>query len=306
MTLNTIKMTNILITGANGQLGHEMRNVLAKEQRFNAIFTDVAGDDITLLDITDEEAVERMVADNKIAIIVNCAAYTAVDAAEDNEPLAARLNGYAVGILARVAKRHGARMVHISTDYVFDGNGCVPYTENMPTNPQSAYGRTKLDGERLLQDILGDNAVILRTAWLYSPYGKNFVKTMLALGKDKPALKVVFDQVGSPTCARDLARAIITVMSANEWHGGIYHYSNEGVISWYDFTKAIHLLAGITTCDVQPCHSDEFPAKAHRPAYSVLDKTKFKSTFDVTVPYWLDSLQDTLVELGISGKSNRT
>ena len=298
--------TNILITGANGQLGHEMRNVLADDQRFNTIFTDVAGDDITLLDITDEEAVERMVADNNIAIIVNCAAYTAVDAAEDNEPLAARLNGYAVGILARVAKRHGARMVHISTDYVFDGNGCVPYTEDMPTNPQSAYGRTKLDGERLLQDILGDNAVILRTAWLYSPYGKNFVKTMLALGKDKPALKVVFDQVGSPTCARDLARAIITVMSANDWHGGIYHYSNEGVISWYDFTKAIHRLAGITTCDVQPCHSNEFPAKAHRPAYSVLDKTKFKSTFGVTVPYWLDSLQDTLVELGISGKSNRT
>ena len=298
--------TNILITGANGQLGHEMRNVLADDQRFNAIFTDVAGDNITLLDITDEDAVERMVADNNIAIIVNCAAYTAVDAAEDNEPLAARLNGYAVGILARVAKRHGARMVHISTDYVFDGNGCVPYTEDMPTNPQSAYGRTKLDGELLLQDILGDDAIILRTAWLYSPYGKNFVKTMLALGKDKPALKVVFDQVGSPTCAHDLARAIITVMSANEWHGGIYHYSNEGVISWYDFTKAIHQLAGITTCDVQPCHSDEFPAKAHRPAYSVLDKTKFKSTFGVTVPYWLDSLQDTLVELGISGKSNRT
>ncbi|MBR5672922.1 MAG: dTDP-4-dehydrorhamnose reductase [Muribaculaceae bacterium] len=298
--------TNILITGANGQLGHEMRNVLADDQRFNAIFTDVAGDDITLLDITDEEAVERMVADNKIAIIVNCAAYTAVDAAEDNEPLAARLNGYGVGILARVAKRHDARMVHISTDYVFDGNGCVPYTEDMPTNPQSAYGRTKLDGELLLQDILGDDAIILRTAWLYSPYGKNFVKTMLALGKDKPALKVVFDQVGSPTCARDLAHAIVTVMSADEWHGGIYHYSNEGVISWYDFTKAIHRLAGITTCDVQPCHSNEFPAKAHRPAYSVLDKTKFKSTFGVTVPYWLDSLQDTLVELGISGKSNRT
>ena len=289
--------TNILITGANGQLGHEMRNVLADDQRFNAIFTDVAGDDITLLDITDEEAVEQMVADKTIAIIVNCAAYTAVDAAEDNELLAARLNAEAVGILARVAKRHGARMVHISTDYVFDGNGCIPYTEDMPTNPQSAYGRTKLDGEHQLLETLGDDAVILRTAWLYSPYGKNFVKTMLALGKDKPALKVVFDQVGSPTCARDLAQAIVTVMSADEWHGGIYHYSNEGVISWYDFTKAIHRLAGITTCDVQPCHSDEFPAKAHRPAYSVLDKTKFKTTFGVTVPYWLDSLQDTLKQL---------
>ena len=289
-----MEATNILITGANGQLGHEMRNVLADDQRFNAIFTDVAGDNIVMLDITDEAAVEQIVSDHSIQVIVNCAAYTAVDAAEGNEPLAARLNADAVGILARVAKRHGARMVHVSTDYVFDGQGCIPYTEEMPTCPQSAYGRTKLDGERQLLSALGDDAVILRTAWLYSPYGKNFVKTMLTLGKDKPALKVVFDQVGSPTCARDLARAIVTVMSAEQWHGGIYHFSNEGVISWYDFTKAIHLLAGITTCDVQPCHSNEFPAKAHRPAYSVLDKTKFKTTFGVTVPYWLDSLKDTL------------
>ena len=288
---------NILITGANGQLGHEMRNVLADDQHFNAIYTDVAGDDITMLDITDEAAVEQMVADNAISIIVNCVAYTAVDAAEDNEPTAARLNADAVGVLARVAKRHGARVVHVSTDYVFDGQGCIPYTEDMATNPQSAYGRTKLDGERQLLDTLGDDAVILRTAWLYSPYGKNFVKTMLALGKDKPALKVVFDQIGSPTCARDLARAIVTVITADEWHPGIYHFSNEGVISWYDFTKAIHRLAGITTCDVQPCHSDEFPAKAHRPAYSVLDKTKFKTTFQVTVPYWLDSLEVTIKQL---------
>ena len=289
-----MEATNILITGANGQLGHEMRNVLADDQRFNAIFTDVAGDNIVMLDITDEAAVEQIVSDHSIQVIVNCAAYTAVDAAEDNESLAARLNADAVGILARVAKRHGARMVHVSTDYVFDGQGCIPYTEEMPTCPQSAYGRTKLDGERQLLNALGDDAVILRTAWLYSPYGKNFVKTMLTLGKDKPALKVVFDQVGTPTCARDLARAIVTVMSAERWHGGIYHFSNEGVISWYDFTKAIHQLAGITTCDVQPCHSNEFPAKAHRPAYSVLDKTKFKATFGVTVPYWLDSLKDTL------------
>ena len=292
-----MEATNILITGANGQLGHEMRNVLADDQRFNAIFTDVAGDNIVMLDITDEAAVEQIVSDHSIQVIVNCAAYTAVDAAEDNEPLAARLNADAVGILARVAKRHGARMVHVSTDYVFDGQGCIPYTEEMPTCPQSAYGRTKLDGERQLLNALGDDAVILRTAWLYSPYGKNFVKTMLTLGKDKPALKVVFDQVGSPTCARDLARAIVTVMSAEQWHGGIYHFSNEGVISWYDFTKAIHQLAGITTCDVQPCHSNEFPAKAHRPAYSVLDKTKFKATFGTTVPYWLDSLGDTLKSL---------
>ena len=292
-----MKTTNILITGANGQLGHEMRNVLNDDSRFNVVYTDVAGDDIVSLDITDEDAAERMVRDNTIDVIVNCAAYTAVDAAEDNDTLAARLNAEAVGILARVAKRNNARMVHISTDYVFDGKGCIPYTEEMPTCPQSAYGRTKLEGERLLFQTLGDDAVILRTAWLYSPYGKNFVKTMLALGKDKPALKVVFDQVGSPTCARDLARAIVTVMTADEWHGGIYHFSNEGVISWYDFTLAIHRLAGITTCDVQPCHSDEFPAKAHRPSYSVLDKTKFKATFGVTVPYWLDSLAATLQQL---------
>ena len=292
-----MKMTNILITGANGQLGHEMRNVLAGDQRFHALFTDVAGEDITMLDITDEAAVEQAVADNDIHIIVNCAAYTAVDAAEDNEQLAARLNAEAVGIMARVAKRHGARMVHVSTDYVFDGKGCIPYTEDMPTNPQSAYGRTKLDGEQQMLDTLGSDAVILRTAWLYSPYGKNFVKTMLALGKDKPALKVVFDQVGSPTCARDLATAIVTVMSAPQWQGGVYHFSDEGVISWYDFTLAIHRLAGVTTCDVQPCHSDEFPAKAHRPSYSVLDKTKFKTTFGVKVPYWLDSLEATIKQL---------
>ena len=293
-SMETIK---ILITGANGQLGHEMRNVLAADNRFSAIYTDVAGDGVEPLDITDEAAVDKIVADHAINIIVNCAAYTAVDAAEDNEPLAARLNADAVGLLARVAKIHGARMVHISTDYVFDGNTCIPYTEDMPTNPQSAYGRTKFDGERQLMDALGNDAIILRTAWLYSPYGKNFVKTMLALGQTKPALKVVFDQVGSPTCARDLAVAIVTVITADEWKGGIYHYSNEGVISWYDFALAIHRLSGITSCNVQPCHSDEFPAKAHRPAYSVLDKTKFKTTFGVTVPYWLDSLQSTISKL---------
>lgn len=293
-------ITNILITGANGQLGHEMRHALADDKRFNAIYTDVAGDDVTLLDITDEDEVERIVGDHGIRLIVNCAAYTAVDAAEDNEAAAARLNADAVGILARVAKRHDTRMVHVSTDYVFDGQACTPYAEDHPTNPQSAYGRTKLAGERLLLDTLGDGAVILRTAWLYSPYGKNFVKTMVSLGQTKPALKVVFDQVGSPTCARDLARAIVTVITASEWHPGIYHYSNEGVISWYDFTLAIHRLAGITTCDVQPCHSDEFPAKAHRPAYSVLDKTRFKTTFGTRVPYWLDSLEETLHQLSIA------
>jgi len=299
-----MKAINILITGANGQLGHEMRNALNGDQRFNATYTDVAGDGIAMLDITDEAAVEQVVTANAITLIVNCVAYTAVDAAEDDEATAARLNVEAVGVLARVARRHGIKMVHVSTDYVFDGKGCIPYTEDMPVNPQSAYGRTKLDGERRLLDTLGDQAIILRTAWLYSPYGKNFVKTMLTLGQSKPALKVVFDQVGSPTCARDLARAIVTAITASEWHPGIYHYSNEGVISWYDFAIAIHRMAGITGCDVQPCHSDEFPAKAHRPAYSVLDKTKFKSTFGVTVPYWQDSLRETLLTLGFPTNKN--
>ncbi len=288
---------NILITGANGQLGHEMRNVLAGDSRFNALFTDVAGQDVVMLDITDENAVQQIIKDHDIHMVVNCVAYTAVDAAEDDEPTAARLNADAVGVLARAARGHGARMVHVSTDYVFDGQGCIPYNEEMPTCPMSAYGRTKLEGERVLLETMDGDAVILRTAWLYSPYGKNFVKTMLSLGKSKPFLKVVFDQVGSPTCARDLARAIVTVITADQWHPGIYHYSNEGVISWYDFTMAIHRIAGITGCDVQPCHSDEFPAKAHRPAYSVLDKTKFKTTFGVQVPYWLDSLEATINQL---------
>ena len=167
----------------------------------------------------------------------------------------------------------------------------------MPTCPLSAYGRTKLAGEHLLLETMGGDAIILRTAWLYSPYGKNFVKTMLTLGQTKPALKVVFDQVGTPTCAHDLAQAIVTVITADQWHPGIYHYSNEGVISWYDFALAIHRLAGITTCDVQPCHSNEFPAKAHRPSYSVLDKTRFKTTFAVSIPYWLDSLDETIQRL---------
>ena len=287
-------ITNILITGANGQLGHEMRNVLADDQRFNAFYTDVAGDNVVMLDITDEAVVEKFVDHNGINIIVNCAAYTAVDAAEDNEPLASRLNAVAVGTLARVAKRHGARMVHISTDYVFDGRGCIPYTEDMPTCPQSAYGRTKLDGEHLMLDLLGDVVVIQRNAWLYSPHGKNFVKTMLTLGKDKPALKVVFDQVGSPTCARDLARAIVTVMSADEWHPGIYHFSNEGVISWYDFTIAIHRIAGITTCHVLPCMSKDYPTAAKRPHYSVLDKSKIKETLGIEIPHWEESLEQCI------------
>lgn len=292
---------NILVTGANGQLGNEMYNVLHGNNNFVAFFTDVTPRDrfdVAYLDITDDIAVSQYVQENHIDCIVNCAAYTAVDAAEDNAVTARKLNTDAVGILAQAARAVNARMVQISTDYVFDGEShCTPLQEDMETRPMTVYGETKLDGENRLREILPADHIILRTAWLYSPYGKNFVKTMLNLGHTKPALKVVFDQVGTPTCAHDLALAIMTVLTAQQWHTGTYHFSNEGVISWFDFTRAIHRLAGITGCDVQPCHSDEFPAKAHRPAYSVLDKTKFKTTFHTTIPYWEPSLARTIEQI---------
>ncbi|MBR5728380.1 MAG: dTDP-4-dehydrorhamnose reductase [Muribaculaceae bacterium] len=280
----------ILITGANGQLGRELRTLLDGDSRFDSTYTDVEE-----LDITSPEAVDNMVNRLTPDYIINCAAYTAVDRAEDDEATALLINARAVEILATAAARVGAKMIHVSTDYVFDGNGNRPYHEDDMPHPVSAYGRTKLAGEQVLQRILPEQSVILRTAWLYSPHGKNFVKTMLELGRTRDQLRVVYDQVGSPTLAADLARAIITVMTAIEWHPGVYHYTNEGAISWYDFTKAIHRLAGITTCDVQPCLSHEFPAKAHRPAYSVLDKTKFKATFGVTVPYWEESLRQFIM-----------
>lgn len=280
----------LLITGANGQLGRELRTLLDGDSRFDSTYTDVEE-----LDITSPEAVDNMVNRLTPDYIINCAAYTAVDRAEDDEATALLINARAVEILATAAARVGAKMIHVSTDYVFDGNGNRPYHEDDMPHPVSAYGRTKLAGEQVLQRILPEQSVILRTAWLYSPHGKNFVKTMLELGRTRDQLRVVYDQVGSPTLAADLARAIITVMTAIEWHPGVYHYTNEGAISWYDFTKAIHRLAGITTCDVQPCLSHEFPAKAHRPAYSVLDKTKFKATFGVTVPYWEESLRQFIM-----------
>jgi len=284
---------NLLITGANGQLGNEMRNVLKNDERFDATFADIVQNeqgDTYLLDITDENAIEQCISERAIDVIVNCAAFTAVDAAEDNQALCRRLNADAVALLANAAKRHGARFIHISTDYVFDGQNCEPYAEDHPTNPQSVYGATKLEGERHLREILPDDHVIIRTAWLYSPYGKNFVKTMLELGRTKPELNVVFDQVGTPTCAHDLAEAIVQILAHDTWHAGTYHFSNEGVCSWYDFTIAIHRLAGITTCNVKPCHSDQFPAKAHRPHFSVLDKTKIKDTFGISIPHWEQSL----------------
>lgn len=274
----------ILITGANGQLGHEMRNILEGDSRFDCLFTDVAE-----LDICDAEAVKRTVTDNKVDYIVNCAAYTQVDKAEDNVELCRKINAVAVENLAHAAAECGARMIHVSTDYVFDGLGYRPYTEEMPPHPQSVYGVTKLEGEQALQRLCPDS-VILRTAWLYSPYGNNFVKTMMRLGIEREELSVVADQVGTPTCAADLAQAILVILQAETFVPGIYHFSDEGACSWYDFTVAIHRLAGITTCRVKPIRSDEYPSRAHRPFYSVLDKSKIKQTYGLTIPHWYESL----------------
>ena len=281
---------NILITGANGQLGNEMRRVSAQSND-HYIFTDVAE-----LDITNAETVRQMVLDNDINVIVHCAAYTAVDKAEEDEAMAELLNATAVANLAAAAKENNATLIHVSTDYVFDGNGCRPYTEEQTTSPASAYGRTKLHGEEAAVQS-GCNYLIFRTAWLYSKHGRNFVKTMRTLTADKPSLKVVFDQVGSPTHAGDLADLIYKIIEERMLDNkGIYHYSNEGVCSWYDFAREICEMSG-NECDVQPCHSDEFPSKVARPAYSVLDKTKVKTTFGVSVPHWKESLAKCIEEL---------
>lgn len=284
---------NILVTGANGQLGNELRLVTA-ESADQYVFTDVGE-----LDITDAEAIERMVAANGIELIINCAAYTNVDKAEDDRALAERLNTTAVEHLAAAMKRRNGWLVHISTDYVFGGDPYnTPCKEDQQGTPTGVYGETKLHGEQAIARI-GCHHIIIRTAWLYSEFGKNFVKTMLDLTASKPELKVVFDQTGTPTYARDLADAIFAIVEGRKYAGneGIYHYSNEGVCSWYDFTKTIAELAGRTKCDIQPCHSDEFPSKVKRPAYSVLDKTKIKTVFGLRIPYWTDSLKTCLQNL---------
>jgi len=296
---------NILVTGANGQLGNEMR-IVTKGSKDKYIFTDVVeieGQETSILDITNLEAIRKMVAENEIKVIVNCAAYTNVDAAESNEALAEKLNAEAPKNLALAIKEVNGLLVHISTDYVFGGDPYnTPCKEDQKGTPTGVYGLTKLHGE---QGIVSTNCnyVILRTAWLYSEFGKNFVKTMLNLTATKPQLKVVFDQVGTPTYAFDLAKAIFAIVgdyeqesvNYNQWasysKNGIYHYSNEGVCSWFDFTKMIAEIAGNTDCDIQPCHSDEFPSPVKRPAFSVLDKTKVKDTFEIKVPYWTDSLR---------------
>lgn len=282
---------NILITGCNGQLGNEMQLQAKLYNQYNFIFTD-----IDELDITDSEKINKFVDDNSIDCIVNCAAYTAVDKAEDNEELCNLLNNLAPGYLANAINRRGGSMIQISTDYVFDGTNHIPYTEEDPTSPNSVYGRTKLAGELNVQKECS-NSMIIRTAWLYSSFGNNFVKTMIRLGKERNELGVIFDQIGTPTYARDLACVIMTAIK-NGIKPGTYHFSNEGVISWYDFTKAIHRIAGINTCNVKPLHTNEYPAKAPRPAYSVLDKTKIKNTYNITVPYWEDSLKDCINILG--------
>ena len=288
---------NIMVTGANGQLGNEMR-IVTKDSKDKYIFTDVVevvGQETTILDITSLDAIRRIMADNDVKAIINCAAWTNVDGAEDPEKyaLVEKLNATAPENLAIAMKEANGLLVHISTDYVFGGDPYnTPCKEDQKGTPTGVYGLTKLHGEQNIRKT-GVDYLIFRTAWLYSEFGKNFVKTMMNLTATKPQLKVVFDQVGTPTYAYDLAAAIFDIIENRKFEGntGVYHYSNEGVTSWYDFTKMIAEIAGNKNCDILPCHSDEFPSPVKRPAYSVLDKTKVKEVFEMTVPYWTDSLK---------------
>ena len=289
---------NILITGCNGQLGNEMQLLAKQNPQHRYFLTDVVipeGVNATVLDITKKDDVEGFVEKNDIDCIVNCAAFTAVDKAEEATELCRLLNSDASGILAEAVGKRGGCMIQISTDYVFDGTNHIPYTEDAPTCPNSVYGSTKLDGEKAVVAAC-KNYMIIRTAWLYSTFGNNFVKTMIRLGKEKPSLGVIFDQVGTPTYARDLAVAIMTAINKGVVPG-IYHFSDEGVTSWYDFTKTIHRIAGITTCDVRPLHTSEYPTPAARPHFSVLDKTKIKQTYGIEIPYWEDSLRECVEKL---------
>lgn len=281
---------NILITGCNGQLGNEMQLLekdFCEHQWFNT--------DVEELDITDQLAIEQFIQENQIDGIVNCAAYTAVDKAESNKELCTSLNTVAPAYLAAAVDKRGGWMIQISTDYVFDGTKHTPYVETDTPCPDSVYGSTKLAGEFGVQKFCR-RSMIIRTAWLYSTFGNNFVKTMLRLGKEKTELGVIFDQIGTPTYARDLAKAIMAAI-AQGIQPGVYHFSNEGVISWYDFTKAIHRIAGITSCHVRPLHTAEYPTPAKRPAYSVLDKTKIKETYNIEIPYWEESLKECIEKL---------
>lgn len=278
---------NILITGCNGQLGNELQ-LLEKNYSEHTFFNT----DVHELDITDAEAIDKFVSSNNIDIIINCAAYTAVDKAESNKELCQLLNAEAPAYLAKAISKRNGWMIQVSTDYVFDGTKNTPYVETDSPCPNSVYGSTKLDGEKAVEQAC-KNTMIIRTAWLYSSFGNNFVKTMMRLGKEKEELNVIFDQIGTPTYARDLAVAIMTAVEKGIVPG-IYHFSNEGVISWYDFTKAIHRLSGITSCHVRPIHTEEYPTAATRPHYSVLDKTKIKKTYGIEIPYWEDSLAECI------------
>ena len=286
----------ILITGCNGQLGNEMQLLEKMNPQHTYFNTDVAE-----LDITDRGAILKFVDEHQVDGIVNCAAYTAVDKAESNEELCDLLNRVAPGYLAEAAERRGGWLIQISTDYVFDGTNHTPYVETDPVCPNSVYGRTKLAGEQAAQQACS-RTMIIRTAWLYSTFGNNFVKTMIRLGRERQELGVIFDQIGTPTYARDLAIAIFAAINKGV-NPGVYHFSNEGVISWYDFTKAIHRIVGITSCHVRPLHTSEYPTPAARPHYSVLDKTKFKQTYGFEIPYWEESLRECISQLQLTNES---
>lgn len=277
-------MQTILVTGCNGQLGNEMQEAAKRFPSFQYIYTDVAE-----LDICDKNTLDAFVKENGVNIIVNCAAYTAVDKAEDDIELCYKINRDAVRNIGEVASENNLKVVHVSTDYVFDGTNYLPYTEDLPVCPATVYGKSKLEGEQALMGTCGQ-VVILRTAWLYSSFGNNFVKTMIKLGTERDSLNVIFDQVGTPTYAADLADAILCLLGNETFVPGIYHYSDEGVCSWYDFTKTIHRIANVT-CNVQPIETKDYPARTPRPHYSVLNKSKIKSTYNISIPHWEESLE---------------
>jgi dTDP-4-dehydrorhamnose reductase len=283
-------MKKILVTGANGQLGNELRVIASGYPSFEFEFTDVQE-----CNISTAESVERYIAVSKPDYLINCAAYTAVDKAENEQDTAYLLNSEAPKFLATSTAKHGCKLVHVSTDYVFDGTSHVPYSEEMPIKPVSLYGLSKAMGEKHVMEH-NDQSIIIRTAWLYSSFGGNFVKTMIRLGKERAELGVVFDQIGSPTYARDLADCILQIISKTDtntcnWQPGIYHYSNEGVCSWYDFTQEIHAAAGISTCKVKPIETKDYPTPARRPHFSVFNKKKIKTTYGIDIPYWKKSLE---------------
>ncbi len=285
-------MTNILVTGVNGQLGSEIRE-LSSGYKYNFYFTDSS-----VLDITDFAKVKEFLEANKIDIIINCAAYTAVDKAEEDEVNADRVNHLAVENLATIAKDRNIKLIHVSTDYIFDGKNFKPYIEDDITNPTGVYGKTKLDGENAMREITPKNSIIIRTSWVYSSFGDNFVKTMLCLGKERDSLGVIFDQTGTPTYARDLAKAILDILpNITNDRVEIYNYSNEGVLSWYDFAREIMKMAKIH-CKINPIETKDYPTQAKRPYYSVLNKSKIKKELKLTIPYWKDSLDECLRKLG--------